>query len=1043
MCKSFWIVGFLCLWTALTVSAQKVEDWENPNFISENKERAHASFIPYKTKKPSAWYNDKYQSSKVLSLNGTWHFHYVDKPSDRPLDFYKDGYDLSNWKTINVPGNWELQGFGTAIYTDVAYPFPANPPHIPHNYNPVGSYKRTFEIPTQWNGKEIFIHFGGVKSACYLWINGKKVGYSQGSKTPAEFNVTSFVRKGENSVSLEVYRYSDGAYLEDQDYWKVSGIERDVFLVAREKNHIRDFKITSTLDDKYTNGLFSMSLFWNRQSNETRYVRLSLYDGNKLVWNQNKVLGKKDTTLSFSTTIDNVKKWTAETPHLYRLVVSDQGRRGRNKESFSQNIGFRTVEIKHGTLRVNNVPILIKGVNRHEHDPITGRSITVESIRKDIELMKQHNINAIRCSHYPNREEFYDLCDKYGMYVVDEANIESHGMGYDKDKTLAMKPEWAKAHLDRTERMFYRDRNHASIIIWSLGNEAGFGPNFEATYRWLKANDDSRPVQYEQSHYNEFTDIVVPMYARPYHLKAHVNHLRKRPYIMCEYAHAMGNSVGNLKDYWDLIYKYDQLQGGFIWDWVDQTIALKDSLDRPFWGYGGDMGFVGVANDSNFCANGLVAADRSLHPHIKEVKKIYQNIHFSPVMLSANKFIVENRFDFVDTKDLSLGWFVTADGMKVASGTILCDPIDPHGKREVAIDFSTIQPEKGKHYYITLEAHTTKETSMLPKGYRIAWDQFELPLFAKQEVTRVNGPALTISEKGDAIYVANDKFEWSFNTNSGEWIGWNMKDMPLVEKGYYPNFWRPATDNDKGNGMPERCAVWKNAANQMILDNITWKAFDHGVKVFVDYKWNNIETQYRIVYTLYNYGDTNVEVKFISGDDTLAELPRLGGFIRMNKSFDQMTWLGRGPWENYSDRKTSAAFGLYHSDVNKDFYRYVRPQETGNKSDLYWFSLTNKDGNGVMMISNEVKMNSSAWPFEMNELMENSNGVFKHGGSITIGDDIWWNIDYMQMGVGGDNTWGAYTHSEYTIPYNNYHYSFTLRPVEGNLEDVARLRYQK
>ncbi|QZT38090.1 DUF4981 domain-containing protein [Halosquirtibacter xylanolyticus] len=1044
MNKCCWIIGMIALFCGQVCHAKERYDWENPEFISENKEVPHASFIPYKSKTPSSWYEDKYESKLVKSLNGEWSFHYVDRPSDRPKTFFEEGYDISSWKKIQVPGNWEMQGFGTAIYTDVAYPFPANPPYIPHDYNPVGSYKRSFVLPTTWRGKDIFIHFGGVKSACYVWINGNKVGYSQGSKTPAEFNITSYVRKGENHVSVEVYRYSDGAYLEDQDYWKVSGMERDVFLVAREKEHIRDFSFVSKLDDVYEKGVFCADFYWNRALSKKHLLSVSIesLDGQK-VWSKTIKVSQRDSVSHVETVLPKVKCWTAETPHLYKVIVKDEKENGSVNETFAQNIGFRNVEIKHGTLRVNNVPITLKGVNRHEHDPVTCRTITVESIRKDIMLMKKHNINAIRCSHYPNREEFYDLCDYYGMYVVDEANIESHGMGYDKDKTLAMKPEWAKAHMDRTQRMFYRDRNHSSIIIWSLGNEAGFGPNFEATYRWLKKHDDGRPVQYEQSHYNEFTDIVVPMYARPYHLKAHVNHLRKRPYIMCEYAHAMGNSVGNLQDYWDLIYKYDQLQGGFIWDWVDQTIALKDSLNNAYWGYGGDLGFVGVPNDSNFCANGLVGADRSLHPHIHEVKKVYQNIHFEPVALSTNRFRIHNRFDFIGTEPFDIKWVLEGNGEKVLEGTL--DPLNikPHHTREVVIDYATFTPSKGVHYFIKFSAYTNKESRLVPKGYCVSEEQFELPIYLHPELTLVDERPLGVQVNGEEIHISNNKYQWSFNASDGRWLSWHTDNKLILENGYHPNFWRPVTDNDKGNGLPQRCKKWKGAGDSLVFKSFKYQKRGEAYEVLTTYRLKHHHTEYVLKYNLYPYGDCDISVALIAKDKDMPEIPRLGGYILMDKRYCQKDWFGRGPWESYADRKTSAFFGRYHTDVYSDFHRYVRPQETGNKSDLFWFSLTDMKGDGVMMLSKERRMNSSAWPFHMDALMEDPSGVFKHGGSIALGDDIWWNIDYLQMGVGGDNTWGAYTHSEYSIPYRDYSYSFTLRPVSGALDNLSKIVYSK
>jgi len=676
-------------------SKEKTYEWENPLIVGINREPAHTFYIPYATLRSAlenVWENSPY----FKSLNGVWKFHWVEKPSNRPKDFYKENYDISNWNEIPVPSDWQMQGYGIPIYTNSKYPFLSpsispNPPHIPHNYNPVGSYKRYFTIPDKWWGRQIFLHFGAVRSAFYVWINGKFVGYSQGSKTPAEFNVTKFLRKGKNSIAVEVYRWSDGSYLEDQDFWRLSGIERDVFLYSTPNVHIRDFFAIPDLDENYINGIFKLE------------VKLKNY----------------------------------------------------------------LAEEKNGQLLLNGVPIYIKGVNRHEHDPVKGHVISVESMIKDIKLMKRFNINAVRTSHYPNDPRWYELCDKYGIYVVDEANIESHGMGYRPDRTLGNNPLWKKAHLDRTIRMVERDKNHPSIIIWSLGNEAGDGVNFEATYNWIKKRDPSRPIMYERAELGPHTDIYDPMYARIEHLVKYANKPRKRPLIMCEYAHAMGNSVGNLKDYWDVIYRYPQLQGGFIWDWVDQGL-LKIIDGKKCWAYGGDYGPKGFPSDRNFCINGLVFPDRKPHPSLWEVKKVYQYILVEAVDLKKGKIRIRNMYDFTNLKQFEIVWKLTADGRNIAQGKIKEIDLPPHQSKIIKLKLPKINPQPGVEYFLNISFKTKTAIELIPKGYEVAWEQFKLPYYKAPEkinLSKFSDLRLIFTQKRAIINGKN--FTYTFDRKTG------------------------------------------------------------------------------------------------------------------------------------------------------------------------------------------------------------------------------------------------------------------------------------
>lgn len=726
------------------------------------------------------------------------------------------------------------------------------------------------------------------------------------------------------------------------------------------------------------------------------------------------------------------------------MEVSHLSKGGDLIECFTKKVGFRTVEIKQGQLKINNVAVLLKGVNRHEHNAKSGRVISVEDIIEDIKIMKEHNINSIRCSHYPNREEFYELCDEYGMYIVDEANIESHGMGYEKDKTLAMKPEWEAAHMTRIKRMFERDKNQPSIIIWSLGNEAGFGPNFEKAYEWLKENDSSRPVQYEQSGYNKYTDIVVPMYARPYHLKSHVNKLRPRPFIMCEYAHAMGNSVGNLNDYWDLIYKYEQLQGGFIWDWVDQTIATKDKKGNNIWAYGGDLGYEGVKNDSNFCANGLVAADRSLNPHIHEVRKVYQYVQFKSVPLSADEIEITNYHDFLSTNIYNFTWTVKGNGDVVAQGVIENPNIAPHKSAIVKIEIPEYEKQAGVKYYLKIELKTNTSSKLIPKGYLAAWEQFKLPSSLPFNYNKYSKENLKILKSKKEVKISGDDFNITFDKSTAIISSWLYKGKEFLKKGLQANFWRPVTDNDKGNYLPSQSATWKNAGANMELTKFNVDDKSDHIILTASYKMKEQKSKYQVVYTVRNNGDLEVTSSLKTLCSKGPELLRFGMRMILNDDFSHMAWLGRGPFESYSDRKTSAAVDLYEGSVWEQFFPYVRPQETGNKTDVDWVALFDSNGQGLMAISKGTLLSTSAWNFDMKQLMDNNNvDINLHGGSIEKEDIIWWNIDYKQLGVGGDNTWGAKTHPEYSLPYEDYSYQFILRPfVDSDVKVQSLKRYK-
>ncbi|MGL5787886.1 MAG: glycoside hydrolase family 2 TIM barrel-domain containing protein [Bacteroidales bacterium] len=1036
------ITGILL--AATTFSFAENMPWEDPAVNQINRLPMVAHFTPYSNSQKAL--NESAQNDRIKNLSGVWKFKYAPNYNEASKDFYKTNYSLKGWKNINVPGSWELQGFDSPIYTDVKYPFPANPPFVPKEYNPVGSYIHEFTIPADWNGMDIILDFEGVESAFNCWLNGEFVGYSEDSRLPAMFDITNLVKKGKNKLAVQVFRFSDGSYLEDQDYWKYSGIERDVYLIARPKSRVKDFEVKSLLCDTYTDGLFDLSVKMNPENLETgSSVNISLLDNGKKILDKTlAVKSATDTLLSIAQNIPNVKKWNAEQPNLYDLVITKLDRNGKETESFKQAVGFRSVEIKNGQLLVNGTPVLIKGVNRHEHDPIKGRTISVESMIEDIQLMKQFNINAVRCSHYPNRPEWYELCDKYGMYLVDEANIESHGMDFHPDGTLANNEPWITPFMERMSRMVERDKNFPSIITWSLGNESGYGKHFETIYNWTKKRDTSRPVQYEGSRRTGVSDIFCPMYARIYTLREHANQRQVRPLILCEYAHAMGNSVGNLQDYWDLIYKYDQLQGGFIWDWVDQTIEHKDDKGNKIWAYGGDLGFVGVPNDSNFCANGLVAADRSLHPHIWEVKKVYQYIDFQPVPFTSNQILIKNRYDFIDLNHVNIQWTIESDGKNIQSGTFLLPGLQANSDTVVTLPLESIQPVPGKEYFLKLEAVRNSDEPLVKSGHIEAMSQWQLPVFAANNNIRSVSGKSSISDNKNKLMISGANYYMQFSKISGEMDSLTYGNTNYLMKGITPNFWRPLTDNDVPNKTLFRCGTWKKASEQKTLRSINYTELANGViKVTTLFDLKQQNSTLEIVYQIRPDGVYKTSMTFTPGTKELPEMPRFGAFMILPGTFDNMTWLGRGPHENYADRKNSAPIGKYSSDVWSQFHAYVRPQETANKCDVRWLSLCDNSGNGLL-ITGDKPLSVSAWNTTQDKLDHIPFPIErKHGGSIQKEDFVWLNIDAEQMGVGGDNSWGAQVHPEYTITPLKRTYSFTTIPVnsKSNTEDLATERW--
>ena len=1040
----------------------KPYDWENPELTGINNAPPHATFIPFDNES-AALKNDWASSPDYKSLNGKWKFHWSENPDSRPFDFYKDESDLNEWKEIEVPSTIELQGYGYPIYVNTRYEFEnlmkPDPPHVPSDYNPVGSYRTSFTVPDNWKEKEIFLHFGAVKSFMYVYLNGQRIGMGKDAKTPVEFNITKYLREGSNTLGVEVFRWSDGSYLECQDMWRMSGINRDVYLYASPKVRIRDFFANATLFSDYTHGILKLTTVIQKHltpdpspegegSIGLYRLDISLFDSRTStspVFKEciNFKASNAEDTLYFEKYLPYPEKWSAELPNLYHLVLTLRDEKGNILESTSCRVGFRTTEVKNGQFLVNGVPVLLKGVNRHEHDPVKGHVISKELMIKDIKLMKEANINTVRTCHYPDSPTWYDLCDEYGLYVIDEANIESHGMGYDPEKTLGNNPVWKAAHLDRTIRMVERDKNHPSVIIWSLGNEAGNGSNFVATYEWIKNRDHSRPVQYERAEMGYNTDIFCPMYWTTWDLNWYGYTRQTRPLIMCEYAHAMGNSTGNLKDIWDIIEKYPQLQGGCIWDWVDQGLLKKNEKGQPFWAYGGDFGPKGVPSDGNFCCNGLVFPDRTPHPGYYEVKKVYQYVAFTASDLSSPTIEVLNKYDFYDLSNTELIWELVANGKVISSGKIPVFTLKPKEKSVLDIPVKMPQIVPGTEYYLNLYLKTTAPMNILETGHILASEQFKLPVYKEPEPLNTQYmPDLSLSEEGNIVKITGKDFTVLFDRITGTIKSYLLDKTEFIQNGFLPNFRRAPTDNDVGNGMAKRCKLWFDASEIHSAGSLeVSKVTPREILIRATYNYPDLHSHEIVNYRILGSGDILISVRLLCDDKDNPELPRFGLNLGVKPEFSNLQWYGRGPLENYQDRNSSSFTGLYTSTVDEQFVPYVRPQENGYKTEVKWLVLTGKNAKGIF-IQGDSQFCFSALPYTYDDMKG-----FIHGGKHPVDMEkqnfIDLNIDYNQMGVGGDDSWGAKTHAEYTLPAKDYTYSFRFRPFSIDKESPEKLATER
>jgi len=1031
MIKSFSLVAVL-LAATMAIAQPTANEWENPQVFERNKLAGHTDFIAYQDQQSAR--ADQFESPYYQSLNGIWKFNFAKKPADRPNKFYEPDFDDSEWDDIKVPSNWEIEGYGIPVYTNITYMFPKNPPFVDNEDNPVGTYRRSFEVKSDWLDKAVILNLSSVSGYTRVYINGQEVGMTKVAKSPTEFEVTDYLKKGENSIAIQVFKYHDGSYIEDQDFWRLSGLEQDVFLYALPKVSIWDFFLKAGLDKDYTNGIFSAEVdlrSFGQNANVSGSLQLELYaaGSSKPVFVDEKSFGQVSQSVKFDATIKKVSRWSGETPNLYDCVLTLKNEKGATTMVTSEQVGFRTVEVKNAQLMVNGVPILVKGVNLHIHNDELGHVPTRETMMKDITLMKQNNINAVRTSHYPQNPLWYKLCDQYGIYLVDEANIESHAMGaelqgwFDKSVHPAYQGEWAPAHMDRIQRLVKRDKNHPSVIIWSMGNECGNGPVFYEAYDWIKGYDNTRMVQFEQAGENTDTDIVCPMYPLMDYMHEYADDTtKKRPFIMCEYSHAMGNSSGNFQEYWDIILSSPQMQGGFIWDWVDQGLKTEDE-NGTFWAYGGDLGGLNLQNDENFCANGLVSANRTPHPGLTEVKKGYQNVLFS-LRNKSGIVGIKNMFDFTDLRNYQFKYEVLKDGVVEVTGEFSVKA-PPH----TAVDKKIKLPAMSKdaEYLLNVYAYTKTATDLIPAGHEIAREQFILSDYDFS--TEVSG-TLVVERDGDQVKFSSGTVSGVFNRKWGGFERYQNGKTRLSGQPE-PYFWRAPIDNDFGNGMPSQLGVWRSAHSNRTLKSVkVGVQSEKGLPIKVDYELTDLNVPYVIEYLIQNDGSIKVTASIdLSGDDTPNEIPRFGMRMDISGQYDDLTYYGRGPEENYSDKNSAEFLGIWESKVSDSRMPYIRPQEYGYHTDTRWLKLSAKDGRAIEILG-EQPICFSALNIKSEQMDPGLTKKQQHPTDLRYSKNITLHVDLNQRGVGGDNSWGAYPHEQFLLKEDYYTYSYVIKLMD-------------
>ena len=998
----------------MAVQADNTPVWKNPLVNQQNREARRANFFAFESEE-LAQKNDKTLSGRYLSMEGMWKFNFVKDYNERPQNFWRTDYDDSQWKDFPVPGLFELNGYGDPIYKNIGYAwgttFESNPPYIGETNNYTGSYRRTFDLPQEWKGQQVLLHVGSATSNLSLWVNGKYVGYSEDAKIAAEFDITKYVKPGRNLIAMQVMRWCDGSYLEDQDFWRFTGIAREVYLYARPKVHVEDITVTQD----YMNDEAILNVDIKAMGNPQ--ISMALYDpaGELVAENIEK-----------SITFNRVMPWSAETPHLYTLYIYVK-KSGETLEVIRQRVGFRHIEIKGGQLLVNGQPILIKGVDRHELDPDSGYVVSVERMIQDIKIMKQLNINAVRTSHYPDDPRWYDLCDEYGLYVTAEANVESHGMGYGEG-TLARRTDFEQMHLERNQANVLTLKNHPCIIVWSLGNEAGYGPNFEKCYDWIKAYDKMRPVQYEQAGHWGKTDIFCPMYMDYRDSEKYCQSDSPLPLIECEYAHAMGNSMGGFKEYWELIRKYPKFQGGHIWDFVDQGLRDKSKITgKEIFTFGGDYGRY-PASDYNFNCNGIIAPDRRLNPHAYEVQYYYQNIWITDKGLKEGQMEVYNENFFKTLDDVELVWKV-----KKHSGTIALGTIEPQQRKskteeklkEMLVHVMSHHPDD--EILVNFEFRSREAQPLIDKGQVVARQQFVLQpyQFPKIEAT---GTIESKEETNTYIKLTAGGTTMTIGKRDG-WIDYLDVDgepMLIDRESITPEFWRAPTDNDYGAWLQQRFGVWKQPQMKLTSCSLSDNS------VVAQFDMPDVKAQLLMTYTLTAEGSVIVreQLKTTAGAEVMPMF-RYGMQLQMPKQYSKVQYYGRGPIENYCDRKDSQFLGYYENEVSKEYFPYVRPQESGNHTDVRWFRVT--DGNRGLEFYSNAAIECSALPYLQADL---DDGPFKdkkvghHSGDLVERPLTQVHIQQNQMGLGCVNSWGAWPLDEYLVKYGDKDFTFVIKPVK-------------
>ena len=1011
--------------------AQSESRWQNVNINQQNREPRRANFFAFENLEKAQSF-DKKKSANYLSMEGMWKFNFVKDHNKRPANFFALKYDDSQWKDFPVPGLFELNGYGDATYKNIGYAwatqFDPNPPYISELNNYTGSYRRTFELPKDWKGKDVYFHVGSATSNLTLWVNGKYVGYSEDSKVAAEFNISKYLKPGKNLIAMQVMRWCDGSYFEDQDFWRFTGIAREVYLYARPKLHAADIRLNAALENNYQDGVLNYKVSLKGGKTDVA-ITLCDKDGKQIA---------QATGAQGVIKVPKVNAWTAETPYLYKAYITLKNKQGA-AEVIPQKVGFRNVEIKNAQLLVNGQPVLVKGADRHEMDPDGGYVVSLERMIQDIKIMKQLNINAVRTSHYPCDPRWYDLCDEYGIYITAEANLESHGMGYD-EKSLAKFPEYIVPHIERNEGNVKPLINHPSVIVWSLGNECGYGVNFEKAYDWVKACDPTRPAQYERGGYDSKTDIYCPMYIGYEESERYCKGNGTKPYIQCEYAHAMGNSEGGFKEYWDLIRKYPKYQGGYIWDFVDQGLRDKSPITgKEIFTYGGDYGRY-PASDYNFNCNGIIAPNRRLNPHAYEIQYVLQNVWIKDFDAENGSFNVYNENFFKNIDDLSLTATLFANGVKLTTIAIPdTKGIAPQATKLVKSEAlkSAIEKAEAEHATeeITINFAFASDGSqpLVDKGQVMARQQIVLNgyEFDKVDAPANTGSKIEVEETNSYVKVSAERMSVTIGKKTGmiDYLDVDGEPMLKFRESMTPEFWRAPTDNDYGASLQKKMRVWKNP--QMNLKSFDKSESKDSVVLTANFEMPEVKAELMLRYHINAAGEVAVTEKMTTDKEAkVADLFRYGMQLQMPASFSKLEYYGRGPEENYIDRHSSAFIGKYEANVKDEYYPYVRPQESGNHTDIRYFSIFNPTTGKGITFEGYAPMECSAIPYLVEDLdagVEKEHAWGQHSGDLVEKGLVQLHIQQRQFGLGCIDSWGSSPMEKYRMHYQDRCFSFVIK----------------